>query len=290
MRYLMTKIDTLKDSLAKKDETAVLDNLGDFCFTSSNESAEDCFARYQRFQVVALERMKNAISKNQNSMATLKYKAESVESDQRSLDTVPVVPTLAEMQADFQKDPKKREKAEDFSKWAKDMSRPPSMDDFVQFQEIPRDPDNKAAGFLTVVRTDPKGLADQKKAYDAALATYKQGLGKQMQDDVADINSNIGTAQAKKITSLAITKPNDTTTKESLQSYKDARMDIIRTFGAKEVTVGGSAPSRQPATGPLTGNEQIDPRVANDHQEHTISYPSKNMESDIQDAGTAAPH
>ena len=290
IRYLITKIDTLKASLAAQDDTAVLDNLGDFCFTSTNEGAAECLARYQRFQVIALERMKNAVSQNQNSLATLKYKAESVESNQRSLDTLPVVPTLAEMQANFQKTSKKREKAEDFSKWARDMSRPPSMDDFVQFKEIPRDPDNKAAGMLTVVRTDPQGLADQKKAYDAAVATYKQGLGKQMQDDVVHINTNIGTGN-QKITSLTITKPNDTTTKESQQSYKDARMDIIRAFAAKEVTVGGAVPGRQPAgsaTGPLTGNEQIDPRVANDNREHIISYPSKMIESDIQEAGTAA--
>jgi hypothetical protein len=196
--YILRKIAALQ-----KDSSRVKTELAGYCdtVTTPAESDGDCLKRYIRSQISYLSDIRAAIIQNAshaeelrstvkmydvygNEVARAPLPKPVFEShyDDGKAPQVPYVATIDDLRRDYGK--LARQAAPEAIRYtervteAPEMQRfdaPPSIDQFVKFKEISRDPGNPAAGTFLVAQTDALGRpVPDLVRYKAAMDEWKK--------------------------------------------------------------------------------------------------------------------
>jgi len=172
-RYTYERIQQV-DALTDGDD--ILRELGGFC--AELESADACQQRYVTAATRALYESRNAIGKNEMSASSLYSDKGTVTAKPVTKKLKPQIPTVITWDRVKEK-VKKDAKTPTMADWKRDATpRPPLLEDFYIFKEVPRDPSDPSSEKLTVVDTSEKGKKAQKEAFDKATAAYLERYGK----------------------------------------------------------------------------------------------------------------
>lgn len=149
--YLVTKIGKIDATLRKDpDSDQARVSLGAFCKDQAEELSV-CFARYKDFQRVALLELRQAIGKNEDTIARLTNgrKADGTvdgtalvfETGEEKLPYMPEVPTLAELEQSYLDGKLKPHGATysraEIQKWSESLVLPDPKGKFLQFESKP---------------------------------------------------------------------------------------------------------------------------------------------------------
>lgn len=166
--------------------------LGEFCF--ANESNSACYDRYKKLQIYALKKVHSAMVQNYDSAAKVSNQSGSKDfhrtyvegqtngNAQKKEPQSPYVITWEDLQKEYAA---LRDKgSRNFQEFADKMPFKPSPEDFVKYEEKPRDPGNPAAGTILVISREKDGkIAIDEAKYKDALDRYE----KRMKDVLRDM-------------------------------------------------------------------------------------------------------
>lgn len=145
--YLVTKIGKVDDAIQNSRESEARTALGAFC-KSDSEEIDACFSRYKDFQRVGLLELRQAIGKNEDTIArltanrkadgTVEGTAITFESGEAKTPYLPEVPTLSELEESYLKgnlrpNGSKYSRAE-IQKWSQDLVVNNPNARYLQFQ------------------------------------------------------------------------------------------------------------------------------------------------------------
>jgi hypothetical protein len=266
--YVLRKIAILQDNPQKARE-----NLPGFC--KEFEQDESCVKRYLRVQIPRLRRMRTALVLNSDSAAKLKSPRQKAvfEQGDRTDGKLPQVPYVSSYE-DLKKEHAKMRGliSEEFRRFADSVSRPPARDEFIQFREIDRDPEDPRSGKMVVAVTGPDGRhAIDERAYLAALKDYEQHAQTAIDDRKALLENLPEVAKLDRLPG-APRSLDARTADESRQAFTEARGTIIDTANrvlkrsgvvadtkpSAELSFNGPKVARSPANKQkYTGKEKV---------------------------------
>src|SRR5262249_45431752 len=159
-------------------------------------NAQSCLERYERAEIHELQKIQDALAKNDNNHSKLMSQKEFVDGSQPKnthppvavdLPESPTAPGLLpvqpkietsyfitrdELEKQYQaQEARMRSKiTEGFSQWLAELAKPPSRDEFVVTKEIWRNPGHPEAGKLRIIATQADGVTPiyDDKAFSAA--------------------------------------------------------------------------------------------------------------------------
>lgn len=286
-------------------ERLVQTNLGEFCYFNApqKESEEDCYKRFKTIQLNQVEKMRSTLVRNKSMQSRLednrrrgvnilsgqpggaeevfRYQIARGGADAKTRRSLPLVPTFQELSAEYQ-----RQAAvlgglstQAYQEWAGQMPHQPSPEDYVLFEEVPRDPLLPRGEKIRRIRTsatgcpagascvcnssfcyDPKAYADAQARYQDRLGDFKKEQAMMLQS-VADARA---TGRYSEYLPYSATRPKnleDSTADESKDAFRAARAPLAAeaqqliggagAFSPGEVTFSGSAaraPSQEQKT------------------------------------------
>lgn len=271
--YLVQKIGALKDLKDQGKDSAILNNLQGFCL--QGEVGADCFNRYKRLQVFALQKIRAAMVQNADAAARLRSEAPVVSygDGKTRKPQVPYVVTYEDLKKEYAE--LQRLGGEDYRQWADSRPFKPSKDDFVKFKTIYRDPENPKAGTLQIVERDASGnVAYDDAAYQRALKNYENQMEGQ--------NGDLSKVRAGKGNQLKGNDVEKNSGSVSVGAFKESHKEIVETvnssFGGirsvSEVNYGPQPrkPANASAATAATGNEPVIPPPSSGGERRFVTF------------------
>jgi hypothetical protein len=216
--YLITKIKKIDESVQNGDDDKARTALGGFC-TDASEAVGDCFNRYKLFQRVALLQIRQAIGKNEESIARLtsgRKEDGTVGGDTVSFAAnsdpeayVPEVPTVSELEKAYLdgklKPAQGKYSAQEIQKWSQELvGVTPRNQRYLEFSKktVEGNPHQteKTKYQLHLVARDGNGVAKTDAAAVTAVQASQKGI-----KEVADGSVQLG-KDARVITPKALPK------------------------------------------------------------------------------------
>lgn len=208
--YLIQKIKRVDDAISEGEEVKARTALGGFCRNKS-EAIGSCFTRYKAFQRVGLLEIRQAIGKNEDTIARLTHARKEdgkVDGDALVYEIggkerdayVPEVTTLSELEASYLsgnlKPTGSKYSATEIRSWSQTLVMNNPLERTIEFRKesVEGNPyqTEKTAYRLYMTKKDGNG----KDATDAAAAALYKGSQKQIGDYVKDQQISGATAIA----------------------------------------------------------------------------------------------
>jgi hypothetical protein len=192
-KYMVRKLVALEDLVSRKKPDAdnseidaqLRGSLGKFCeLTSTQSDIDQCFVLFKKMGVFALRKVQSAMTKNYDSAAMISnargskglwkmsYWDHRINSGKKKQS--PHIITFEDLERRYPSlETLQILGTNSYQRWAEGLPFEPSPDDFVKFEERPKDPLNPAAGTLLVIARDKKGnIKRDMVAYEAAKKKY----------------------------------------------------------------------------------------------------------------------
>ncbi|MBC7691289.1 MAG: hypothetical protein H7222_05925 [Methylotenera sp.] len=312
-RYLIRKLERLKELHTEGKNSEVLSNLGNFC--TASEDAESCLNRYQHVQISALEKMRASLGSNENMIGNLNSRQPDARGVSREEalavgntepeDQVPEVPTLKQIDGMIKANPGlSKIRQSEYVNWLQHAGDAPKKEDFVKFVDVDREPGNPAAGKLSMIQKDGSGrpVVDN----DAYKKARKSWEDRRREAGVQDADfQKIAKDLAPKAVPIDAVTLDPKLSKASQEEFNGARHEIIS--GANRAVSGKSVVKSPSNTNGLfvdpksagvmsaaskgevqqlqsyDPEEQVDPRRAKGQNIH-VTYRVDQILKDIEDA------
>jgi len=259
--YLINKVKQIE---VEEDEAKIRTATGALC--KGVADVVDCKNRYKAFQAFALLQLRQSLGRNEDTLAKLTHGRQADGSvsgtfigfaiDEKSDPYTPDVPTLAELQTQFEagKYSKKKYTQKQLKKWSEELVLSNPKAQLIEFKKQsvegnPHSTDKKSGYQLTMEEKDKSGKSlpiskREEKIYDRALKEVEK-VRDQMTDRNADPNDGTVLISPKEILGKGDGK--ESADEISYKAYTDARslvIDKVNQDSKKEST------SRKPAQTP----------------------------------------
>ena len=249
--YSMNKLKAVQEAHKNNNESDVFKALDGFCTTDevSNQKSGECVTRYEKFQGMALLRLRQAMGANEDVIARLTSRRLEDGTFSQDGDMVytpdvaetaytPDVPTLKDLENEFKKSgivktPKSYTKSE-MKKWSEQLVLQKPTKDFVEFKKetVVANPKSPNSGKLAIVNRDQNRneLVDKRveKKYREFEKDYKESL-----DSANTVTGDVLIKDHKASSPEDLKRMGD---QISIDAFRDARNTIIEKVESKPDT------------------------------------------------------
>jgi hypothetical protein len=219
--YSSEKVQKLRNA----SDAEILENLGKFCF--QGEGAQRCFDRYREIVSLHFRKAAGAIERNTSNADALYNAKKSViavdHAQAAGKPQITILPTSEELNKKYQSKLAKLRGLirNDYNKIVN--VHKPSIDEYMKFRKIPRDPEDPKSEMMSV----PDTSCGQPMCYD--MAAFKKASAEyESSRDVMQAEIGVSTTPTEEYRSPA--KIDDASVGAvSVKAYKDARDLVVKT-------------------------------------------------------------